>query len=416
MPELPPRPAFDPDAVRTEDESRSSQYEPEIHLAGALMSAPAVRSYSVQQSKVNLATPSTLVVAAHQFLYGPAAPHRLASATGMPALGDPAGAGRDAKIEREAQVAIEVVDVPTGANAVLALVGDYKGFVTKDERFTYGNPNAALVVRVPASAFDAFLVALARVGEIKSRRILATDATTEHKDIEILVANLEAAQSRYREILQRATDPGQILAIERELERVRTDLERIKGRLDYLRDRVAYATIAVGIARAASVEPEAPGAGYQPMMATGIRVLSLVDVREGGTLGYGGAGLTLRFPRSTGDSGRGFALDVDVMRACCGSAPARSDWAYDVLTGLDLFSESLGGGTRRWFNPFLGVRMGVAQTQDRVDFAAAGVVGVDVFKTHALVVGAQLRLIALVGNPDGPHGGVQPQLGVDLGF
>jgi hypothetical protein len=414
MPQLPPRPTFDPDAVRTEDESLSSQYEPQIRISGPLKGAPAIRT--VEESKVIPVTPGALVLAAHKFLYGAGVQAGFGSSTGMPVIGESGDSARAAKIEREAQLAIEVEDVPTGADAVIALAREYKGFITKDERFTYGNPRAEVLVHVPAAGFDGFIDALARVGQIKSRRMLTTDATVEHKDIEILVANLEAAQSRYREILQRATDPGQILAVERELERVRTDLERIKGRLDFLRDRVAYATIAVGIARMSSAEPEAPGAGYQPMMATGVRALTLIDVREGGTLGYGGAGLTLRFPRSTGDSGRGFALDVDVMRACCGAVPARSAWAYDVLTGLDLFSESLGSGGRRWFNPFLGVRVGVAQTQDRIDFAAAGVIGVDVLKTRALLVEVQARLMALVGNPDGPHGAVQPQIGVDLGF
>ena len=62
----------------------------------------------------------------------------------------------------------------------------------------------------------------------------------------MLVANLESAQTRYRDLLQRATDPAQVLGIERELERVRTDLDRVKSRLAYLQNRVAYATIAIG--------------------------------------------------------------------------------------------------------------------------------------------------------------------------
>jgi hypothetical protein len=107
---------------------------------------------------------------------------------------------------------------------------------------------------------------------------------------------------------------------------------------------------------------------------------------------------------------------VDVMRACCGTTPRRSDWAYDVLAGLDLFSESFESGQRRWLNPFLGLRLGVAQTQNWVDFAAAAVIGLEILKTRVLVIEAQVRPMALVGNPDGPHAAVQPLAGVDLGF
>ena len=140
---------------------------------------------------------------------------------------------------------------------------------------------------------------------------------------------------------------------------MRIDLERIQGRLDYLRDRVTYATIAVAIAQTPRAETPPAPASYQATFATGIHAVSMIDVREQSTNGYVGTGLSLRFPRSTGESGRGFALDVDVMRSCCGNATGRGAWAYDVLTGLDLFSDSLESGHRKWLNPFLGLRLGV---------------------------------------------------------
>jgi hypothetical protein len=87
-----------------------------------------------------------------------------------------------------------------------------------------------------------------------------------------------------------------------------------------------------------------------------------------------------------------------------------------VLLGFDLFSEALESGRRRFFNPYLGLRAGVAQTQDRLDFAAAAVAGLEIVKTRAFALDLQTRLFALVGNPDGPHGAVEPSLGVDFGF
>lgn len=415
LPTLPPRPAFDADAARdSADRAFAAQASLDsVALTGPIRGAPAaVRAqvYSVQQS-ARSATSS-----AHGFLYGasPRAYASNASTFAAPSIDDKSDPAHAAKIEREAQLSVGVRDVPVAAAAVLELVRDRKGFVAKDERSAGAAPSAELLVRVPATDFDAFLDAVGKLGELKMRHVRAIDATLEHKDVEVLIANLEAAQARYRDLLQHATDPAQILAIERELERVRTDLERVRSRVAYLRDRVAFATVAIGFV-APSPEPDVSG-GYRAHIATGVRALTLVDVREGGTNTYGGAGLSVRFPRSTGDSGRGFALDVDVMRACCGATPARSKWAYDVLGGFDLFSESLESGGRRWLNPFLGVRAGVAQTQDRIDFAAAAVFGVELVKTRVLVIDVQTRLMALVGNPDGPHVAVQPSLGFDLGF
>ncbi|MEA2750792.1 MAG: hypothetical protein QOI41_4935, partial [Myxococcales bacterium] len=84
--------------------------------------------------------------------------------------------------------------------------------------------------------------------------------------------------------------------------------------------------------------------------------------------------------------------------------------------GFDLYSDALQAGRRRWLNPYLGARVGFSQTQDRGDFAAAGVFGLEIFKTSALMIDVQARAMALVGNPDGPHAGIQPSLGFDLGF
>jgi len=194
----------------------------------------------------------------------------------------------------------------------------------------------------------------------------------------------------------------QVLAVERELERVRSDLDRIKGRLAFLRDRVARATVAIALHSPEAPSDQLPFA-RKPQISSGVRALSFVDVRESGTSGYLGSGLTLRLPSSGGETARGLILDVDVMRACCKSRPDRSSWAYDILLGFDLYSDALQSGRRRWLNPYLGARVGYSQTQDRGDFAAAGVFGLEIFKTSALMIDVQARAMALVGNPDGPH-------------
>jgi hypothetical protein len=410
-PSLPPRPAFDPDAENDAAERRAEGGRDTIMSSGPLAGAPAVRAqiYSVQQSA------RTARASAHRVLYGNYSMRvTSASASSLPSVADASDPSHAAKIEREAQLTIGVPDVTIVAASIVAMVHDRKGVVAKDERSSGGTPTAELLVRVPVVDFDAFVDAVAKLGEVKMRRVRMLDATLEHKDIEVLVANLEAAQARYRDLLQHATDPAQILAIERELERVRADLERIKARLDYLRDRVAFATVAISLV-APTPETDVTG-GYRAHIATGFRGVTLLDVRDGGGNAYTGAGLSLRFPRSTGDSGRGFVLDIDVMHACCKTTPDRSAWAYDVLTGFDLYSESLENGGRRWLNPYLGVRAGVAQTQDRIDFAAAAVIGLEIVKTRVLVIDVQTRVMALVGNPDGPHGALQPSLGFDLGF
>jgi hypothetical protein len=195
---------------------------------------------------------------------------------------------------------------------------------------------------------------------------------------------------------------------------VRTELDRIRGRLEYMRDRASFATVAIALHQPRE-EPDI-SSGYQSHVAPGVRALSLIDVRQGGTNAYAGAAVTLRLPSAFAGGSRGLVLDVDVMRAALGATPERSDWAYDVLLGFDLYNEALGSGRRRWLNPYVGIRAGYSETQNRGDFAAVAVFGLELVKTRAFMLDVQAKVMALVGNPDGPHGAVAPSLGFDVGF
>ena len=415
LPALPPRPSFEANAqppATTQDSSYRFSADDlggtTVALESSLAGAPAVRGTGGSAGRfVNQAIAKVT-------------PGRSVASSGAPmarsvALPGTEAAKEEEKIEREAQLAIEVKDANEAAGRVLLLVRAHDGTVTKDQRSSGTQSAVEIIVRIPSAQFDAFLAGVATVGEIRNRSIKAVDSGLEQKDLGILVDNLEAALARYRDLLQKATDPMQVLAVERELERVRSDLDRIKGRLAFLRDRVARATVAIALHSPEAPSDQLPFA-RKPQISSGVRALSFVDVRESGTSGYLGSGLTLRLPSSGGETARGLILDVDVMRACCKSRPDRSSWAYDILLGFDLYSDALQSGRRRWLNPYLGARVGYSQTQDRGDFAAAGVFGLEIFKPSALMIDVQARAMALVGNPDGPHAAVQPSLGFDLGF
>ena len=405
LPSLPPRPAFEPKAPEA---STADSFE----LLGSQVTG-SLRSevHAVQHSSRGGGGAMGTVLG--QLVPGRAASSSSPNARAVALPGTDA-AKEEEKIEREAQLAIQVKDVNEGAARVLALVQAHEGSVTKDQRSSGTQSTAEILVRVPSSHFDAFTTDLASVGEIRNRSIKSVDSGLEHKDLGILVDNLEAALARYRTLLDKATEPLQVLAVERELERVRSDLDRIKGRLAFLRDRVSRATIAIAL-HSTEAQPDVPFA-RKSQISTGLRGLSSVDVRESGTNGYLGSSLTLRFPSSGGETARGFILDVDVMRACCKARPDRSAWGYNILVGFDLYSDALQAGRRRWLNPYLGARVGFAQTQDRGDFAAAGVFGLELVKTSTLMIDLQARAMAMVGNPDGPHAAIQPSVGFDLGF
>jgi hypothetical protein len=278
LPEVPPRPSFDPDA-----RPRSAR-EGEVGFSGDSLRGGTV--FSVSEASAVRTSGSSAGRVVNQAI-AKVTPGRAVASSSTPSARPVALPGTDAakeeeKIEREAQLALEVKDVGEAAARVIALVRAHQGTVTKDQRVSGTQSSAEMTARVPSADFDAFLAEVATLGEVRNRSVKALDSSLEHKDLGILVDNLEAALARYRDLLQKATDPMQILAVERELERVTSDLDRIKGRLTFLRDRVARSTIAIGLHSSEVPTDQTPFA-HKPQISAGVRALSFVDVRESGT-------------------------------------------------------------------------------------------------------------------------------------
>jgi hypothetical protein len=406
LPPLPPRPPFMyPSAPAegaftfSEDTSASRPV-----LAGV---------YAVQQSGASRSVFGGVSRGVSASLFGASSATSRANLAGSAA---PPGDARPngERIELEAQFALAVAEPRAAADRLRALVTAMKGAIVSDEEHVGERQmRIQLLVRVPTADFDAFAQRLGALGRVEQRVVKTVDASLQERDLAVIVTNLEEALAHYKALLGKATTPADTLAAEREIERASSDLDRVKARLAWLRDRIARATVAVTIE---APSPPKEDAIPVPYLLAGVRPFGMLDVTDSGTLGYLGGGLTLRWPHATGDNGRGLSVDVDVLRACCGAEPARSRSGFMVLAGWELASVDLANSPRRWFIPYVGGRLGFSELRDRPDFVAGAVGGIDVFRTASFVVGAQARVLLLVGNPDGPHAGIAPALTVEVGF
>ncbi|WP_394829350.1 DUF4349 domain-containing protein [Pendulispora albinea] len=322
------------------------------------------------------------------------------------------------RIELEAQFGIAVRDPRQAAKWVRDLVAASDGQIATDSESSSGRDDARieLLVRVPSSQFDAFAQRLVHVGRVELRNVKAVDAGPEERDLQVMIENLDVAIERYKLLLAKATTTADALAAEREIERASSDRDRIKARLTWLRDRIARATVAIALA--APSKPQLPGDdsadGDASPMYIGVRPLALFDVRDSGTDAYAGGGFTFRL-RGNG-RGRGLPVEVDLLRACCGSEPSRSGSGFMAQTGWDVWTRNFQSSKHRWLLPYAGVRLGFAMLQDRPDFLAGIVCGVDIFRSESISIGIQARGLMLAGNPDGPHFAIQPALTAELGF
>lgn len=120
--------------------------------------------------------------------------------------------------------------------------------------------SATLELKIPAQRYDQAVSGLGGIGKVESVNTNVEDVGEEYVDITARVTNAKRLEERLVTLL--ATRTGKledVLAVERELARVREEIERYEGRLRFLRTRAAVSTLSVTIHEPAPLLGQNPG-------------------------------------------------------------------------------------------------------------------------------------------------------------
>jgi hypothetical protein len=120
--------------------------------------------------------------------------------------------------------------------------------------------SATLELKIPAARYDQAVGGLGGIGRVESVNTTVEDVGEEFVDVSARVANAKRLEERLVSLL--ATRTGRledVLAVERELARVREEIERYEGRLRYLRTRAAVSTLSVTVHEPAPLIGQNPG-------------------------------------------------------------------------------------------------------------------------------------------------------------
>jgi len=290
-------------------------------------------------------------------------------------------------------VELAVDDVTAAVAAVRALVLAAGGSVTTDSLSTQqGASRGRMIVRLPPAKVDPVLEALAQVGRIESRRIDAADVSREYFDQELAIKNLELTMARLQALLERqAGSLKDVVEIERELTRVRGELERLKGSHRYLRDRIALATLQIDLAGRALLPASQSEAKFRLLPHGSVLYLNADGLAPRSRWG---GGLTLLPSRLA-------SIELDLYQA-----PEGRDSGFLLTLGTGLHSDFLGGGQRRFLNPYVGLRGGGGALDGHGALAVAGELGLELYRGRYLTVECAGRALALFFTGDGPPGTV----------
>jgi hypothetical protein len=165
----------------------------------------------------------------------------------QPSLQDPA---QQAMIIKTGDASIEVDSLDLAIAQVTQLAkrlgGQLAGSAIETGRKDF--PTAQITLRIPSAQFDAALSGLGSIGKVESQNVSTEDVTEQYVDMTARMTNAKRLEDRLIALLANRTGKlEEVLAVERELARVREEIERYEGRLRYLRTRAAVSTLSISL-------------------------------------------------------------------------------------------------------------------------------------------------------------------------
>ena len=176
---------------------------------------------------------------------------------------------RARKVVYTGRIDLIVDDFDEAQGKLSGVIEEHKAYVARSE--TTGEPgtprSGTWTLRVPAAGFDAFMDAVAKLGEARKRTKDSDDVTDRYYDTEAEALNLEAREKALRKLYEQkiaGTKLAELMEVDRELARVRGDINVRLGQMKRWDNLASYSTLEVSIRdRKGYVPPESPEFGTQ---------------------------------------------------------------------------------------------------------------------------------------------------------
>ncbi|MBE0475985.1 MAG: DUF4349 domain-containing protein [Coriobacteriia bacterium] len=172
--------------------------------------------------------------------------------------GQAAATSADRMIVRTKSMLVRVEDVEEAVSSIRALAGKHEAFIEalrladepdvpvyREDSSERRPLSAYVTVRVPVARFERFVEEASGIGRVLRQSEDASDVTQQHVDLKARLQNLRAEEKRLREMFEKAEKVDEMLAVERELARVRGEAEAMQARIDHLERQAALSAVTV---------------------------------------------------------------------------------------------------------------------------------------------------------------------------
>lgn len=152
------------------------------------------------------------------------------------------------KIIREANLSIRVDSADKAVDKFRGVADWYKGVVSSVNlrENVQGVRSGMVVLKVPTESFDSAIRGVKEEATVVVQETISNqDVTEEFVDMEAHLKNKKAEEEAFTKVLGQAEKTTDIIAVTRELSRVRGEIEALEGRLRYMESRTQLATISI---------------------------------------------------------------------------------------------------------------------------------------------------------------------------
>lgn len=188
-----------------------------------------------------------------------------------------------------ADLAIVVKDPQAKMVEISALAKRLGGFVVSSNmsQVNLGDnaqvPQGDISIRVPAKDLDNALNEIkANTVEVQSENRTGQDVTDKYVDLQSQLKAKQAAADKLYEIMQKADNTTDTLAIFTQLTQVQSDIEVLKGQINYYKQAAALSAISVRLIAEETIKPIVI-AGWQPQGVARDAVQALINFLQGFT-------------------------------------------------------------------------------------------------------------------------------------
>jgi len=149
---------------------------------------------------------------------------------------------------------LQVGSVNDGVAAAATKIDALGGYVSGSQQAGEGDQvSASVTFRIPSDRWDDALTALRGLAiKVVSEKTDTQDVTGQVVDLSARIANLQATERAFQDVMTKAKTISDILTVQAELTKVRGDIEQAMAEKQHLTGQAAFSTLTVGF----SLKPE----------------------------------------------------------------------------------------------------------------------------------------------------------------